>query len=127
MFNRISNGLVISNAKADIIKVLTMLIIVPFRMARAVPASSFAPKNWETTIPEPMALPKQREVNTIETEPVAPTEAKAFAPIKCPTIILSTMINDCCKIVPNISGMAKDKSNFVGLPVVIFVCLLIFF
>ena len=104
-----------------------MLIIVPFRMARAVPASSFAPKNWEITIPEPMAMPKQSEVNTIETEPVAPTEAKASAPIKCPTIFLSTMINDCCKIVPNISGMANDKSNLVGLPVVIFVCLLIFF
>ena len=72
-----------------------------------------------------MAMPKQSEVNTIETEPVAPTEAKASAPIKCPTIILSTMINDCCKIVPNISGMANDKSNLVGLPVVIFVCLLI--
>ena len=74
-----------------------MQMIVPLRMARAVPVSSFAPKNWEMTIPKPMAIPKQSEVNTIETEPVAPIEANAFAPIKCPTIILSTMINDCLK------------------------------
>lgn len=56
IFSNIRIGFVITNAKIEIQSVHAIVMIIPFLIAVAVPFSSFAPKNCDTTLPEPTAI-----------------------------------------------------------------------
>ena len=61
-------------------------------MALQTMRSSFAPKYWAVTMPQPPLIPLKMEKNRKEMEPVAPTAARALAPSSWPTIMESARL-----------------------------------
>ena len=81
--------------------------------------SSFAPKACDTITPNPWASPDAKPSTRNMIEPVAPTAARASSPKNCPTMMVSTILQNCWNRFPNNTGSEKKRINFSGFPVVI--------
>ena len=68
------------------------MIYAELAMDRFTFSTSPAPKNWAVTMPPPEEMPLHTEKKRKDTEPVAPTAARAFAPMNWPTMMESARL-----------------------------------
>ena len=79
----------------------------------------FAPMYCDIITPAPTDAPWLNAISRLTIEPVEPTAARASLPTQFPTIIESTVLYNCCKRLPSISGTENISSFFQIEPSVI--------
>ena len=127
VISKISSGVFITRSRLSMPPILTAVITIVTitdRMAALpillrIPSRSPAPKRCAVSTVNPVVSPWVNPRIRKLTDPVAPTAANASTPTNRPTIMVSTILYNCWKILPMIIGMINFVISLEGLPFVI--------
>ena len=127
VISKISSGVFITRSSLSMPAILTAVITIVTitdRMAALpillrIPSRSPAPKRCAVSTVNPVVSPWVNPRIRKLTDPVAPTAANASTPTNRPTIMVSTILYNCWKILPMIIGMINFVISLEGLPFVI--------
>ena len=127
VISKISSGVFITRSRLSMPAILTAVITIVTitdRMAALpillrIPSRSPAPKRCAVSTVNPVVSPWVNPRIRKLTDPVAPTAANASTPTNRPTIMVSTILYNCWKILPMIIGMINFVISLEGLPFVI--------
>ena len=127
VISKISSGVFITRSRLSMLAILTAVITIVTitdRMAALpillrIPSRSPAPKRCAVSTVNPVVSPWVNPRIRKLTDPVAPTAANASTPTNRPTIMVSTILYNCWKILPMIIGMINFVISLEGLPFVI--------
>ena len=127
VISKISSGVFITRSSLSMLAILTAVITIVTitdRMAALpillrIPSRSPAPKRCAVSTVNPVVSPWVNPRIRKLTDPVAPTAANASTPTNRPTIMVSTILYNCWKILPMIIGMINFVISLEGLPFVI--------
>ena len=75
-----------------------------------------APKYCDTMMLAPTEMPTNSTIIRFRMGPALPTAASALSPTKRPSMMLSTVLYNCCAMFPSSMGMAKRTIWLTGLP-----------
>ena len=109
--------LAILTAVIKIVTITDRMAALPILLR--IPSRSPAPKRCAVSTVNPVVSPWVNPRIRKLTDPVAPTAANASTPTNRPTIMVSTILYNCWKILPIIIGMINFVISLEGLPFVI--------